>query len=555
MPYRSSFPDLDIPQVDILTYLFPPGESPSTTPVWIDSKDTSNSLSPAQLLQWVKRLAVGLDKTGMKKGDVVMIYTPNHIFVPVAYLGIVGAGYAFSGANPVYTLPEMVHQINNTGAQIILAHPLMIKTAVAAAKQVGLSPDRIFQFSDVENPPVEGIPDWRALIGTPSEGEKYTWPRLSPQESINTVATINYSSGTTGLPKGVCVSHYNLIANVEQTCHIKYHGKPFTRETAPPERWIGFLPLYHAYGQLYTILLAVKLNVPVYVMTQFIYTDFLQCIQDRRITHLHLAPPILVMLSKRPETVKYDLSSVTDVLCGAAPLSKNLQNDVSRRFKMQINQGWGMTEVTCGAIGVVGGVNDDSGSVGQLLANTECKLLDDDGREVKLGEPGEMYIRGPQVCLRYWKNEVATKESISEDRWLRTGDVAVCDERGYFWIVDRKKELIKVNALQVAPAELEAVLLTHPQIADAAVVGITLHNEEWPRAYVAIQEEAKGKITPADIQEWIKPRVAKHKWLVGGVTFVDEVPKLASGKIQRKVMREWAKADREVLERVVRARF
>jgi acyl-coenzyme A synthetase/AMP-(fatty) acid ligase len=277
------------------------------------------------------------------------------------------------------------------------------------------------------------------------------------------------------------------------------------------------------------------------------------------------------MLSKRPETAKYDISSVTDVLCGAAPLSKELQNDVSRRFNLQVNQGWGMTEVTCGAIHVPGGVHDDSGSVGQLDPNTECKLLDDDGKEVALGEPGEMYIRGPQVCLRYWKNEEATKESISGDKWLKTGDVAICDRRGYFWIVDRKKvschlcsyelfidriqELIKVNALQVAPAELEAVLLEHEHVADAAVVGITLHNEEWPRAYVVVQDAAKGILNPGHIQEWIKSRVAKHKWLVGGVTFVDEVPKLASGKIQRKVMREWAKADAKILEKQIKSRF
>jgi 4-coumarate--CoA ligase len=333
----------------------------------------------------------------------------------------------------------MVHQIKNTGAQIILVHPTMIKTAVAAAEKAGLSRNRIFQFSDIECKTLDGVKDWRAMIGSEREGDKYSWPKLSPEQAVNTVATINYSSGTTGLPKGVCVSHHNLIANIEQTIFIRDHGKPYTKENRPAERWIGFLPLYHAYGQLYTILMAIKLQAPVYVMKQFVYGEFLQAIQDFKITHLQIAPPILVMLSKRPETVNYDLSSVTDVLCGAAPLSKELQNDCSRRFNMQINQGWGMTEVTCGAIHVPGGVNDDSGSVGQLDPNTECMLLDDNGKEVATGEPGEMYIRGPQVCLRYWKNDVATKESISEDKWLRTGDVAVCDNRGYFWIVDRKK--------------------------------------------------------------------------------------------------------------------
>jgi len=333
----------------------------------------------------------------------------------------------------------MVHQINNTGAQIILAYPSMVKTAVAAAEKAGLPKSRIFQFSDEENQTQDGVKDWRHFIGTPTDGERYTWPKLSPEESANTVATINYSSGTTGLPKGVCVSHYNLIANIEQTIFVKYLHKPFNKDTRPPERWIGFLPLYHAYGQLYTILMAIKLQVPVYVMKQFVYSDFLQSVQDFKITHLQIAPPILVMLSKRPETKNYDISSVTDILCGAAPLSKELQNDVSKRFNVQINQGWGMTEVTCGAMHVPGGINDDSGSVGQLDPNTECMLKDDDDNEVAMGESGELYIRGPQVCLRYWKNDVATKESISEDKWLRTGDVAVCDKRGYFWIVDRKK--------------------------------------------------------------------------------------------------------------------
>lgn len=449
----------------------------------------------------------------------------------------------------------MIYQIKNSGAQLILAHPTLLKTALAAAEGSSLSTSRIYQFSDTYNPPLNGVLDWTSLLGSIAQGESWSWPRMTPEESISNVATINYSSGTTGLPKGVCVSHANIIANAEQTIYMKYSQKPFDRHTHPPETWVGFLPLYHAYGQMWAIILATKLQIPVYVMKKFQFEDLLQTIQEKKVTHLQVAPPILVMLSKRPETSKYDISSVTDVLVGAAPLSKELQNDVSKRFGMQINQGWGMTELTCGAMAVPGGLNDLSGSIGQLYPNTEFKMLDDEGREVGVGEPGEVFIRGPQVCMRYWKNETATAEAISRDGWLRTGDVAVRDERVWFWIVDRKKELIKVNALQVAPAELEAVLLEHEDVADAAVVGITLHDEEWPRAYVAIQDASKGKVTPGDIQEWIKTKVAKHKWLVGGVTFIDEVPKSASGKIQRKVMREWSKADAKLLEKQTKARF
>ncbi|ROT36328.1 4-coumarate-CoA ligase [Sodiomyces alkalinus F11] len=548
MIIKSPFPTLDIPKTNLLNYLFPPGQEPSEEPLWLDSKNDKINLSPKQLLEWVRRLSFGLQRLGMKRGDVIMICTPNQIFVPVAYLGIVGSGCIFSGANPAYTVPELVHQMNNTTAKVVLVHPSQLERILPAAEKAGIPRNRIFQFSEVENPTREGIPDWRTMIGTPSEVRNYRWPELSPEDSLRTVATINYSSGTTGLPKGVCVSHHNLIANVEQTIVMRYAKKPYPFEARPQERWLGFLPLYHAYGQLYTILMAIKLHVPISIMKEFRYEDFLFTIGRHRITSLQIAPPILVMLSKRPETARYDLSSVKDVLCGAAPLSRELQNECQRRFQIQINQGWGMTEVTCGAIHVPGGVRDDTGSVGQLDPNCECKLIDDDGNEVAAGQPGEMYVRGPNICLGYWRNEAATQESLDKDGWLKTGDIAVCNDEGYFWIVDRKKELIKVNALQVAPAELEAVLLENEHVADAAAVGITVNGDERPRAYVAIQEASKGKVTPEDIQEWIKPRVAKHKWLTGGVVFVDEVPKLASGKIQRKTMRDWAKRDAAVLE-------
>jgi len=398
--------------------------------------------------------------------------------------------------------------------------------------------------------------------------EDYSWDPMCAT-SKTTLATINYSSGTTGLPKGVCVSHYNIISNSEQTIFMRDEEHPYSPSARPEERWLGFLPLYHAYGmftgsgsihgliwtgQLYMCVMAPKLLVPVYIMAKFVYEEFLRSIQTYRITHLQSAPPILVMLDKRPETSKYDLSSLKHILCGAAPLSKELQNAVSRRFNVNIIQGWGMTEVTCGAIHVPGGRVDDSGSVGLLDPNCECKLLDEDGKEVAPGEPGEMYVRGPQVCLGYWKNDAATKETIDDQQWLKTGDIAVVKDN-WFWIVDRKKELIKVNALQVAPAELEAVLLENENVADAAVVGITLHGEEWPRAYITLKDESKDRTSAEDIQKWMKGRVAKHKQLVGGIKFIDEVPKLASGKIQRKVMRDWAKRDAKEMEGNVRARL
>ena len=390
------------------------------------------------MLQWVKRLCLGLDRLGIAQGDVCMIYSPNHLFIPVAYLGIVGSVRCFSAANPIYTVSEVVHQLKNTSAKCILAHPTMLQNALAAAKQVGLPKELIFQFNDEPCSPSEGIKDWRDMIASPDDADKYRWKKLSPEESVNTVATINYSSGTTGLPKGVCISHHALIANVEQTIFMRWYPglKPGEK---PNERWVGFLPLYHAYGQLYVNLMATKIRVPIYIMKQFVYSEFLRCIQEYKITHLQVAPPILVMMNKRPETKNYDLSSLKGILCGAAPLAKELQNEVSRDFKVDIKQGWGMTEVTCGSILQIEPAFD--GNVGKLIPNTECKLVDDEGKECEFGEPGEMFIRAPNVCLRYWKNETATKESISPDGWLKTGDVAVVNKDNIFWIVDRKKEV------------------------------------------------------------------------------------------------------------------
>jgi len=375
MPFSSPFPTLDIPKCNLLEYLFPKGSTPSDTPIWIDSKDTDHYLTPRSLLQWTKRLALGLDRIGSKPGQVVMILSPNHIFVPVAYLGIVGSKRIFSGGNPAYTvsgkssqraslrcmltIPELTHQVTNTQAQFILAHPSLVKTAIAAARGARLPADRIFLFSDEPNAPIDGCKDWRDLLPSAAEGDAYSFPVLSEEEAKTTTATVNFSSGTTGLPKGVEVSHHNLVANLDQTIYMRYLHKPWNADNRPREVWIGFLPLYHAYGQLYAIAMAQKLQIPIYIMKKFEYEPFLQTIQDRKVTHLQVAPPIMVMLSKRPETAKYDLRSVTDILCGAAPLSKELQNEISRKLKCEILQGWGMTEVTCGAIHVPGGTVDE----------------------------------------------------------------------------------------------------------------------------------------------------------------------------------------------------
>lgn len=341
MPFSSPWPDLDIPKCNILSFLFPPDKPISTKPLWIDAADPSDSLSAAQMLGWIKRFAVGLDKIGIAKGEAVMVFTPNHLYVPMAYLAAAGSGRYFTGANPAYTSNEVAHQMKTVKAAIVLIHPSILEIGIEAAKQAGIPTNRLFQFSNSFRSPFGGVQDFRTMVASEAEAESWQWDPLEGEAAMTTVAAINFSSGTTGLPKGVCITHRNLIANAMQCLANKFQGTDRTEQNPDPkEVWLAFLPLYHAYSQLWTINIACRLNVPVYVMTRFIFEDFLRYIEKYKVTTLQSVPPVCVMLSKRPEVSKYDLSSLQHMLCGAAPMSGELQNEVSTRFNMIIAQGW-----------------------------------------------------------------------------------------------------------------------------------------------------------------------------------------------------------------------
>ena len=276
------------------------------------------------------------------------------------------------------------------------------------------------------------------------------------------------------------VSHGNIIANAVQSLFMRnqkqarFTGDPSQQSLIPgnAERFLGFLPLYHAYGQLWSLAVAAFTKTPTYMMRKFALPEFLRNIELHRITHIQTAPPVVVMLAKRPEAKEYDLSSLKNILCGAAPLSKEVQNEATQRIGSQlcVVQTWGMTEVTCSGLHVPGLVHDTSGSVGLCDPNSSLKLVDDAGEEVLEDDTrGEIHYKGPNVCLGYWRNKEANNETFDTEGFLRTGDVAIrrTDENEYawYWIVDRKKELIKVKGFQVAPAELEGwIFLSEPKI-------------------------------------------------------------------------------------------
>lgn len=488
MVYHSKYKAIDIPQCNILSYLFPGTEIPSEKPVWIDAMHPERWLSPAKLLQYVRRFALGLDRLGVPINEAVMVFTPNHIFVPAVYLGAAGSKRYYTGANPSYTVDELAYQMEIVKPAVVLIHPSLFSVGYAAVKNTNLPRIKIFLFSDTDCLEQDGICDWKTMLAPEAEATFWEWEDLA-NEATNQIATINFSSGTTGLPKGVCISHFNLVANACQTLIVKLAK---CRQTVHirDERWLAFLPLYHAFSQLFTINIACRLQVSVYIMQTFSFTELLRHIQQYQITTMQAVPPVMSMLAKRPETSQHDISSLKNVMVGAAALSVQLSNNLTKQFGFCIARGWGMTETTCVGMLIPDDVRELNGASGYLLPNTEAKTVDDEGQEVE-DIPGELWIRGPQRMLGYWKNQNATREICTGDGWLKTGDIVVAKD-DLWWVVDRKKEIMKVNGLQVAPTELEAVLLQHEHVSDVGVVGLIVDGTEYPRAYIVRRSDTNS---------------------------------------------------------------
>lgn len=331
------------------------------------------------------------------------------------------------------------------------------------------------------------------------------------------------------------ISHYNLVANGVGV--VKFHQLNPEYETLTSRAAaLCFLPMYHAFSQGYFVSYLPYERVPIYVMPSFDFPKMLSHIQTYRITKLFAVPPILILMSKHPLARQADLSSIDMIASGAAPLAKDTQREVNGMLphhQPKVRQGWGMTEATCTALSWDPRKAPNS-AVGELLPDCQARLVDlETGAEItKANTPGELWITGPMVMRGYWRNPTATEQSFVVDeegtRWLRTGDVAYVEEFApgtLFHLVDRVKELIKVKGFQVAPAELESLLLEREDVADAAVVGVVINGEELPRAYVVKSPKGKNS-TEDDIATWIADRVARHKQLKGGVVFIDAIPKI-----------------------------
>eukprot|EP00026_Physarum_polycephalum_P007199 Phypoly_transcript_07256.p1 GENE.Phypoly_transcript_07256~~Phypoly_transcript_07256.p1 ORF type:complete len:551 (+),score=97.76 Phypoly_transcript_07256:233-1654(+) len=470
----------------------------------------------------MNKVAAGFFKRGLRFGEVVAIILPNVIEYPILLHGIQQLGAIPTTFNPSLTTEEMVHQLKDSGSTFIVTLPSLLDKVKSGLSNASINAQvkEVFVIGEAT-----GTTTFSSLIANDGQFPKVEFDPRS------TVAVIPYSSGTTGLSKGVELTHYNIVANVLQCIAVQvgFYGE---FETS-----VAFLPLYHIYGMVVLMGIALRKCYTLVMLTKFDLKKFLQIIQDYKATIACVVPPVLLSMTKEAIVDQFDLSSLRIMLCGAAPLGTDIQQALTKRLpNLCIAQAYGMTELSPMSHSSNVFVNL-AGSVGQLVPNMKIKILDPEtGDELAAGQRGEMCLSGPNVMKGYFKNPKATSHMIDKDGFLHTGDVAYVDENGNLFVVDRIKELIKYNGFQVPPAELEALLLTHPDVADVAVIGKPdVRSGELPMAFVVLK---KGrKIGAQEIIEWAEKQTSPHKKLRGGIVFVESIPKSAAGKILRRFLR------------------
>ncbi|HVV36629.1 MAG TPA: 4-coumarate--CoA ligase family protein [Acidimicrobiales bacterium] len=512
--HESPLPRVDIPEIALTPFVFAKADRLGDKPAFIDGT-TDQPLSYRDLYDRVKRLAGGLVARGLAKGEVVAIMAPNCPDYATVFHGVAMAGGIVTTINPTYTEREVHHQLNDAQATLLVTVPMFLETASLAAKESGVTEIVVLGGA-------EGYQSLEDLFGEP----------LAEQVPVDPhdVVVLPYSSGTTGLSKGVMLTHYNLVANIVQSAAAIPIGED--------ESFVAVLPFFHIYGMQVLMNLGLYAGATIVTMPRFDLEQFLTLHQEHKLTRAFVAPPMVVALAKHPMVDNYDLSSLKTIFSGAAPLSAELAIECGARLDCEVVQGYGMTELSPVTHATPPG-KFKPGSAGMTVPNTRVRIVDPaSGEDLDVDQDGEVWISGPQVMKGYLNNEAATKSTIDADGWLHTGDIGHIDSDGHLYVVDRLKELIKYKGFQVPPAELEALLLTNPKVADAAVIGIPDDEAgEIPAGYVVLKEGQQA--TEDEIKEFVASQVATYKRL-GKVTFLDAVPKSASGKILRRVLRDQA---------------
>jgi 4-coumarate--CoA ligase len=512
MVFTSQLPDVEIPEVPFTGYILENAAALGDKPALVDGP-TGRVLTYAALDAAVRSLAGGLVARGFERGEVLALMAPNIPEYAVIFHGVALAGGATTTVNPTYTAPEVHKQLVDSGATILVTIPLFLEVATDGARDTSVR--EIFVLGEAE-----GARPVTELFGAP----------LAEQVPVDLddVVVLPYSSGTTGLSKGVMLTHRNLVANTEQITTAA--------QISPDDVFIAFLPFFHIYGMQVLMNAGLRIGVTTVTMPRFELEDFLRLHQEHKVTRSFVAPPIVLALAKHPMVDQYDLSSLQQVTSAAAPLSAELAKEAGDRIGCEVVQGYGMTELSPACHFTPPG-QFKPGSVGIAIPNTLTKIVDPvTNQELGIDVDGEVCIKGPQVMKGYLNNKAATDSMIEPNGWLHTGDIGHVDSDGHLYIVDRLKELIKYKGFQVPPAELEAVLLTHPAVADAAVVGIPDDESgEIPVAHVVLKPGSD--VTADDIQAYVASQVAHYKQ-VRRVVLTDQIPKSAAGKILRRLLRD-----------------